>query len=109
MIVPTVRIDADQAGRNRLLHDWDGPAGKKLVRTLNQITTRTKQNITTRKHVVTGLMRSRTEYRLLPGSPLVGEVVVGTNYARWVHDGTRYIQGDPFLTDAVRSVIGTGF
>lgn len=104
MIVPSVTVTADQAGRNRLLHDWDGPAGKKLVRILNTITTRAKELA----NVATGLMRSRIEYRLLPGTPLVGEVIAATNYARWVHDGTRFYPGNPFLTNAAHSVIGSG-
>lgn len=51
--------------------------------------------------VKTGLMRAsiRTkEYELK------GEVGVGVKYAIYVHEGTRYMKGRPFLADAVRSM-----
>lgn len=98
----SVTIRPDRAAQARLVNDPDSPAGRAFARKLNQITTGAKR----RANVDTGLMRSRIEYRLLDGSPLTGEVVAATNYARWVHDGTRHYAGNPFLTDAAREVSG---
>lgn len=36
-------------------------------------------------------------------SPLRGEVGPTANYATFVHEGTRYMRGRPFLREAVRS------
>lgn len=101
MPTATVTVTPNQAGRNALLGDPNGDYGRWLVRKLNLIANGAKQ----RANVDTGLMRSRIEYRLLPRSPLVGEVFAATNYAKWVHDGTRYYPGNPFLTDAARDVL----
>lgn len=54
-----------------------------------------------RANVDTGLMRSRIEFRLEPGSsPPVGTVDAYTSYAKYVH------RINPFLTDAARDVMG---
>lgn len=59
-----------------------------------------------RANVDTGQMRSRIEFRVETERGLViGILAARTNYSRWVHDGTRYRRGNPFLTDAVRETL----
>ncbi len=38
--------------------------------------------------------------------PLSAEVHTNTNYARFVHDGTRFMAARPFMTNAVKSLDG---
>lgn len=38
--------------------------------------------------------------------PLTATTSTNTNYARYVHDGTRYMRGRPFMTDAAKSAEG---
>lgn len=93
----------NRAGQARLLQSPTGPLGRWMTRTGNQVVNRAKA----RANVDTGLMRSRIEFRLeVQQGQLVGVVAARTNYARYVHDGTRYMLGNPFLTDALRDVIG---
>ena len=48
--------------------------------------------------VLTGRLRASTYARF---EPLRGEVGTNTNYDRFVHDGTRYMKGRPYLKMAV--------
>lgn len=74
-----------------------------LARVGNQIVNRAKP----RANVDTGLMRSTIEFRLNPGThPPSGVVAARTRYAKFVHDGTRFYVGNPFLVLAARDVIG---
>lgn len=94
-----VTFRVDQGGIDRLLHDPSGPYGQWLARKGLQMqnTARALANVDT------GLMRSRIEFRIeVEGGLLVGILAARTNYSRFVHDGTRYMQGNPFLLDAVR-------
>lgn len=94
---------ANASGVDRLLHSPSGPYGQWLTRTGNQVVNGAKQ----RANVDTGLMRSRIEFRLeTEAGTLVGIVAAKTGYAKFVHDGTRYYQGNPFLTDSLREVLG---
>ena len=95
----SVTFRADQGGIDRLLHDPSGPYGQWLAAKglRMQNTARVLANVDT------GLMRSRVEFRIdVEGGMLVGILAARTNYSRWVHDGTRYMAGNPFLVDAVR-------
>lgn len=90
-------------GSDRLLHDTGGPYAQWLARKGNQMASVAKS----RANVDTGLMRSRVEFRVEVQSGLVvGVLAAKTAYAKHVHDGTRYYRGNPFLTDAVRDVLG---
>lgn len=50
--------------------------------------------------VKTGRLRGSTYTKF---EPLRGEVGTNTNYDRFVHDGTRFMKGRPYLADAVAS------
>lgn len=103
MATGAVSVTVNRAGVDRLTRDPNGPVGAHLTRLLNQIANAARA----RANVDTGLMRSRIEFRILPGSgPLQGEVAARTNYSLYVHNGTRYYPGNPFLTDAARDVLG---
>lgn len=103
MSAPLVTVKLDQAGLDRLYRSGSSIyAEQYLARLGNRIVNAAK----TRANVDTGLMRSTIQFRIVPGSrPPIGEVVARTRYALFVHDGTRFYQGNPFLTDAARDVI----
>lgn len=97
-----VTFRENTGGVDRLLHNPSGPYGQWLVRVGNRMVTAAKQ----RANVDTGLMRARIEFRVqTEDGGLVGVLAARTNYARFVHDGTRYMAGNPFLTDAVRDTL----
>ena len=100
---PQVVVRMDQAALDRLYRDPSSPyAQQYLTRVGNQVVNAAK----VRANVDTGLMRSTIQFRLDPTTrPPVGEVVARTRYAKFVHDGTRYYRGNPFLVDAARDVI----
>lgn len=94
----------DPGGQQRLLHSESGPYGQWLTRVGNQVANAAKQ----RANVDTGLMRSRIEFRIeSEGGSLVGIVAARTNYSYYVHQGTQWYAGNPFLTDALRDVLGS--
>lgn len=97
-----VTFRPDRGGIDRLLQDPYGPYGQWLARRGNTMTTVAKQ----RANVDTGLMRSRVEFRVeTEGGLVIGVLAAKTGYAKFVHDGTRYSRGNPFLTDAVRDTL----
>lgn len=55
-----------------------------------------------RSPVKTGLMRARVD-KILHKRIIEGEVFVGVRYAIYVHEGTRFMQGRPFMGDAIRA------
>lgn len=55
-----------------------------------------------RSPVDTGRMRSSIQHRKIDA--LTGEVKTGVNYAIYVHEGTRYMSGRPFLREAIDSL-----
>lgn len=87
------------AGVHMLLHSPDGPMGQSMTRLGNRIAT-TSQGYA---NVDTGLMRSRIEFTLeVDGDgELVIVVAARTEYSYYVHEGTWFMDGNPFLTDAV--------
>lgn len=98
-----VTVKLDQAGLDRLLNDPTSAYAQYLTRLGNRIVNGAK----TRANVDTGLMRSRIEFELdHTHRPPEGRVVVRTAYAIYVHNGTRFYAGNPFLTDAARDVMG---
>ncbi|UQS95171.1 minor capsid protein [Pseudanabaena phage Pam4] len=98
-----VRFIPNRSGHDRLLHDPAGPYGQWLARTGNRAVNYAKQYA----NVDTGLMRSSIVFRLrVEGGTLVGELAAETNYARFVHDGTWFYVGNPFLTDGIRTALG---
>lgn len=98
-----IRFTTIPGGVDRLLHTTTGPYAQYLTRTGNRVVNAAKA----RANVDTGLMRSRIEFRLeSEGGHLVGIVAANTNYSRYVHDGNGSYPGNPFLTDALRDVLG---
>ena len=98
----SVVFKPNRPGVDKLLHSTNGPYGQWLARKLNQA----RSGAMARANVDTGLMRSRIEYRLeMDGGKVVGILAAKTSYAKYVHDGTRYHDGNPFLTDAVRDTL----
>jgi hypothetical protein len=92
-----------QAGLEYLVADPAGPTGQLMTRQGNSMVNYAKQYA----NVDTGNMRSRIEFRLeRDGNDLVGVLAARTNYARFVHDGTIYYEGNPFLLDAAKTVLG---
>lgn len=90
----------NQSGVDRLLADPNGPTGQWLARKGNRWVNGAKA----RANVDTGLMRSRIEFRIEVDSlGLVGVLAAKTHYAVYVHDGTRWMRGNPFLWDAIRA------
>lgn len=95
----------NQAGMEHIFHSEDGPVGQSLARLCNRIVTTAKE----RANVDTGLMRSRIEFTMEhDGSELVGVVAARTDYAIYVHEGTAYYQGNPYLTDALAIELDRG-
>lgn len=89
----------DPAAMDRMLNDPNGMYGRWLARKglVWQNAARVKANVDT------GLMRSRIEFRVeVEQGQLVGILAARTKYAVFVHNGTRYYEGNPFLMDAVR-------
>lgn len=92
----------DRAGQERLTHSPTGPYGRWLLQVGNRAVSRAKA----RANVRTGLMRSRIEFYVeVRGGQVVGVLVARTRYAKFVHDGTRYYRGTPFLRDAIRDTL----
>lgn len=103
MAAPEVRWVPDRGGQASLMQSPGGAYGAYLTRLGNRMVNSAKG----KAPVDTGLMRSRIEFRLeLQGKRLGGVLAAKTAYAYWVHDGTRWREGRPFLLDAVRETIG---
>lgn len=103
MSAPTVTVQLNQDALDRLYRDPNSIYAEQfLTRLGNQIVNGAK----IRANVDTGLMRSTIQFRVDTSSrPPVGEVVARTRYAKFVHDGTRFYHGNPFLVLAARDVI----
>lgn len=59
------------------------------------------------KRIDTGRLRASIKVSTFTALAGVAAVSVGTNveYAIYVHEGTRYMQANPFISDAVRQVV----
>lgn len=79
-----------------------GDVGRFLARAANDISTLAKQLCP----VDTGRLRSSIAWEFRHDGDVY--VVVGTNveYAIYVHEGTRYMAGTPFLTTALHAIVG---
>lgn len=92
----------NQGGIDMLLHNPNGAYGQWLARKGNQMVSGAQR----RANVDSGLMRSRIEFRVeVQNGLVVGVLAAKTGYSRYVHDGTRYYRGNPFLMDAVRDTL----
>lgn len=101
----TFTFTTNHRGLDHLLHSPNGGVGQSLTRLGNQVVNRAKELA----NVDTGNMRSRIEFRLEnDGQDLLGIVAARTDYSYYVHEGNGYYGGNPFLTDALRDVVGGG-
>lgn len=86
-----------------LLASTHGPVGRHLARIAIRVETAAKA----RCPVDTGRLRSSITWRIEVDSKGV-VAIVGTNveYAVFVHGGTRYMSGRPFLVEGLKQVLG---
>lgn len=99
------KVDID---RNRLA----AYAQQRTVRFIARSMVRTTNRAIVLTPVATGLLRSRTQMRMTStsGNTISGEVFNDTEYAIYVHEGTRYMKSRPFLFRALRQTLGrSGF
>lgn len=102
MITATVTYRPNPGGVHHLLGDPNGPYGQWLLRVGNQMVNAAKR----RANVDTGNMRSTIAFTVeVEAGRVVGVLAARTNYAIFVHQGTRHYRGNPFLTDAVRETL----
>lgn len=96
----TVRINRSVV---RSLTSAGGPIGRQLYQTGLRVQSRAKRNCP----VDTGRLRSSIQTTAPFFENGMPTVSVGTNvnYAIFVHNGTRYMRGRPFLTDALEAEI----
>jgi HK97 gp10 family phage protein len=99
----SARFTYYKAEEARLMHHASGPVGRYLARIAAKVETAAK----TRCPVDTGRLRSSINWRMeLEGDKLVA--IIGTNveYAIYVHEGTKYMPGRPFLLEGLHQVLG---
>jgi HK97 gp10 family phage protein len=87
-----------------LLKSEGGPTGRFMATLAAKVETAAKA----RCPVKTGRLRSSINHRVeTSGKGIVA--IIGTNveYAIYVHEGTRYMTGRPFLVDGLHAVAGS--
>lgn len=101
----TATFHPNSRGIYMLISAPDGEVGRGLARLCNRIVG-TSQGFA---NVDTGLMRSRIEFTIeSDGRDLVGVIAARTDYSYYVHEGTWFMDGNPFLTDAAAIEIERG-
>lgn len=92
-----------EAEATRLLKSTRGPVGQLLARYAAKTETAAKA----RCPVDTGRLRGSINWRIEVDSQGV-VAIIGTNveYAIYVHEGTRYMAGRPFLLEGLRQALG---
>lgn len=91
------------AEEQRLLRSTSGPVGKYLATVAAKVETAAKA----RCPVDTGRLRSSITWRIeVDGNGLVAIVGTNVSYAVFVHEGTRYMNGRPFLVEGLHQVLG---
>lgn len=100
-----MEVQLDDQALHALLQTKSGPVGRHLFRTGKMVETAAKQ----KAPVDTGRLRASITTALfsVPYDPYLA-VRVGTDveYATYVHEGTGYMMGRPFLEEALRDVVG---
>lgn len=87
-----------------LLEAADGPLGKFL----GGVAARVESAAKARCPVKTGRLRSSINWRIEHDQKgLVAIVGTNVSYAVYVHEGTRYMPGRPFLVDGLEAVTGS--
>lgn len=103
-MAPTGKFVWNKAEEKRLLKDTDGPLGRHL----SQLAARVESAAKAVCPVDTGRLRSSITWRLETESgSLVAYVGTNVEYAIFVHEGTRYMEGRPFLVDGLEAVTGS--
>jgi len=99
-----VQVRIDQAALSRMLSDPSHATGRYMFALGNRIRNRAIQNAP----VDTGRLRSSITLVVEGDPPDSVRITVGSDveYARYVHDGTRYMTGRPFLVDAMIAEVG---
>lgn len=88
---------------NRLLRSVNGPTGRWLAKIAALVETAAKGQTP----VDTGRLRSSiTWVVLVDAKGLVAVIGTSISYAIFVHNGTRYVIGRPFLVNGLRAVVG---
>jgi hypothetical protein len=103
--VARVDVQLDAAAMYALLQTRAGPVGRYLFQTGKMVESVAKRNV----NVDTGRLRSSITTGLfeLPHDPhLACRVGTDVDYATYVHEGTVYMSGNPYLEDALREVVG---
>jgi phage gpG-like protein len=86
-----------------LLRSTSGPVGRYLATLAAKVETAAKA----RCPVDTGRLRSSITWRIeVDGQGVVAIVGTSISYAVWVHEGTRFMAGRPFLTEGLHQVLG---
>ena len=102
-------VVVNQGELERLLNSPDGPVARELLRIGSRVEAEAKRLLSNRLvNVDTGRLRSSTTHVLTRGVGRSIAVVVGSgaDYGIHVHEGTRYVQGRPYLTIAAQTVLG---
>jgi HK97 gp10 family phage protein len=94
-------FELNRAETQRLLVSQSGPVGKYLARTAQNVVNVARA----RCPVDTGNLRGSITYEIRrEAGSLTARVGTNVPYAIYVHEGTRYKAGRPFLAEALRSV-----
>lgn len=97
-VTVTVRLRSDAGVIRSFLASSTGPVAQDLSRRALRVESRAKVLCP----VDTGRLRASIRWRLVRRpSGLVAIIGTEVEYARWVHEGTRYRAGVPFLTRAL--------
>lgn len=93
----------DSGAVNALLMSPSGGVARDLLRRGKHVESRAKQNLANSpRRIDTGRLRSSiTTVLVRAGGNIAVQVGTNVEYARFVHDGTRYMAANPFLKDAL--------
>lgn len=95
-----VRVTIDQAAIDRLCLSHGGTVYQSMLRLANRV----RNNAHGRCPVLTGYLQSHIAVREVD-EPGKIQVVDDAEYAIYVHEGTRYVVGRPFLRDALEEEV----
>lgn len=95
----SVKIDATQF--EKFIKTAPQKVARAIQNSIYKITLLVERGGKQNAPVDTGRLRSSISSTIRPMS---AEVTTNTNYARYVHDGTRYMSARPFLGDAIKDV-----
>lgn len=98
-------VRLNRTALSELLRGAQGPVSRDLVIKAQRVTNSAKR----RCPVDTSRLRASIRYRMFSDATgLFAMVGSDVEYALFVHEGTRYMAGRPFLTEALLATIGGG-